>query len=442
MFTLPEGVSYIITTLAKSGAKAYLVGGAVRDLLMGSPVYDWDIATEVAPARVEEIFSGDKVVPTGVKYGTVTVIVKGGEYEVTTFRQDERYSDGRRPDIVTFTKSIEEDLKRRDFTVNAIAYDPIKQELIDVAKGRDDIKKKLIRAVGDPSVRFAEDGLRALRACRFAAKLGFEIEKKTLKSITRALSVFKKVSPERVREELVKMLACPKPSIGIEYMRKTGLLKEVLPELEEGIGVEQPKPYHIEDVYKHNLSACDQAPAEFPLVRLAALFHDIAKPACKKGDTFYDHDQAGEKTVEAVMQRLRFSNEETARVKNLVKNHMFNYTQEWSDSAVRRFISRVGADNLEDLFVLRKADLTAMKREKFGGHVEELKQRIKKILEKNDALTVSQLKVSGNDVMKALGIGPGPRVGEALGGLLEKVLDDPSLNTREKLIELLGGHAE
>ena len=439
MFNLPTGVLYIVKALKAGGAKAYVVGGGIRDLLMGKPVYDWDITTDASPEEVEKIFSKDKVIPTGIKYGTVTIILDTGEFEVTTFRQDELYSDGRRPDKVTYTKSIEEDLKRRDFTVNAIAYDPVEDKLIDISKGQEDIKKKLIRAVGDPAKRFREDGLRCLRACRFAAKLGFEIEKKTLSAIPKTLDIFKKVSPERIHDELMKMMTAEKPSIGIEYMRKSGLLKIVIPELEEGLGVEQPKPFHIEDVYYHNLSACDCAPAELPVVRLAALFHDIAKPGCKKEDTFYNHDQVGEQTAETIMKRLKFSNEDIKASKNLIKNHMFNYTNEWGDSAVRRFINRVGVDNLEDLFLLRNADLKAMKRESHNEHVGELKVRIKKILTENDALSVAQLKVDGKDVMEALNIPPGPKVGEILNVLLEKVLDDPSLNSREKLTELIGG---
>ncbi|MEK7377175.1 MAG: HD domain-containing protein, partial [Candidatus Margulisiibacteriota bacterium] len=235
------------------------------------------------------------------------------------------------------------------------------------------------------------------------------------------------------------IMTAEKPSIGVEYMKKSGLLKIVIPELEEGIGVKQPKPFHIEDVYRHNLSTCDCAPKELPMVRLAALFHDIAKPGCKKEDTFYNHDYVGEQTAENIMKRLKFSNEEIKAVKNLIKNHMFNYTKEWGDSAVRRFINRVGVDNLEDLFLLRNADLEAMKRQQHNEHVGELKARINKILAENDALSVSQLKVNGKDVMAILNTPPGPKVGEVLDFLLEKVLDDPSLNSRKKLTELMGG---
>lgn len=435
MFKLPKGVIYIVETLQKSGFKAYVVGGSIRDLLIGIPVYDWDITTDAIPDLVSSLFK--KVIPTGVEYGTVTVMLDDGAYEVTTFRSDENYSDGRRPDKVSFTKDIRDDLSRRDFTMNAIAYDPLSKELIDPFNGRADIKAKLVRAVGDPEKRLGEDGLRSLRACRFAAKLGFEIEEKALSAISKTLDVFGKVAPERVHDEIMKMMMADKPSVGFEYMRKTGLLKLIMPELEAGLGVEQPKPFHVHDVYYHNIYACDSAPKELPLVRLAALLHDISKPECKKDGTFYDHDIQGSDSAEAILKRLKFSNDDIEDVANLVRNHMFNYTPEWSDSAVRRFIKRVGIDNLEDLFLLRIADMKAMEKEINSSYLKDLKDRIKWVIEAEDALDVSDLKINGKQVMQVLGCGPGPKIGEVLNGLLEKVLDDPSLNEKDRLIEMV-----
>lgn len=403
---------------------------------MGVPVYDWDITTSAKPDRVTELF--EKVAPTGLKYGTVTVLLKDGDYEVTTFRRDEEYSDGRHPDSVSFTSDIKEDLARRDFTINAIAYDPLNDEIIDPFGGRADIKGKKIKAVGKALERFKEDGLRALRACRFSAKLGFEIDKGTLGAVPKTLDVFKKVAPERVRDEVKKMMDAQKPSAGIECMRRSGLLKIVMPELLDGIGVEQPKPYHAYDVYYHSIYSCDHAPRELPMVRLAALFHDIAKPSTKKGDTFYGHDSESAKTAEKIMKRLRFSNDDIEEATNLIRNHMFNYTSEWTDSAVRRFMNRVGLENIEDLFMLRIADMRAMEREANCGFLKELRGRIDKVIEGQNALSLSQLKVNGKDVMKALGIGPGPKVGKVLKALLEKVLDDPKLNRKHKLLELAG----
>ena len=434
MFVLPKGVLYIIHRLQENGFQAYVVGGAVRDLLLGSPVYDWDITTDAAPKLVSSLF--EKVVPTGIKYGTVTVMLEDGDFEVTTFRCDEKYSDGRHPDKVSFTNDLEEDLSRRDFTVNAIAYDPISEKLVDPFDGKSDLSNKLIKAVGAPLDRFNEDGLRSLRACRFAAKLDFTIEKNTLSAAAATMKVFKKVASERVRDEILKMLSSEKPSIGFEYMRQTGLLKIILPELEKCVGVKQPKQFHAHDVYFHAVYACDAAPKELPMVRLAALLHDISKPQCKKGDTFYDHDNKGAETAEKIMKRLKFGSDDIKEVKNLIKNHMFNYTGQWSDSAVRRFIKRVGLDSLEDLFILRIADMNAMEREVDAEYLKELKGRIQKVVDEENALNISDLKLSGKDIMKELKLAQGPKVGRILAFLLDNVLEDPSLNSRKNLLSL------
>lgn len=435
MLKMPKGVINIIEVLRRNGFAAYVVGGSIRDILLGMPVYDWDITTDASPKQVTSLF--DKVVPTGIKYGTVTVLLKDGDFEVTTFRCDEKYSDGRHPDKISFTKDIKEDLARRDFTVNAIAYDPVEDKLIDPFGGRQDLEKKIIRAVGEPLERFKEDGLRALRACRFAAKLEFSIEDATLRAISKTLRIFKKVAAERVRDEIMKMMLSERPSLGFEYMRKTGLLKIILPELEKCVGVEQPKAFHVHDVYYHSIYACDAAPKELPLVRIAALLHDISKPACKKGETFYDHDNAGAVAAGKIMKRLKFGNDDTKEVVNLIKNHMFNYTQEWSDSAVRRFIKRVGPENLEDLFILRISDMKAMEKEIDPGYLKELKTRVKKVIEEENALNISDLKVNGMDVMKTLKIKESPKVGKILDSLLEKVLDDPVLNKRDSLLKII-----
>ncbi len=432
--SFPKGALYILEVLGNSNHKAYLVGGCVRDLLLKKKPKEFDITTSALPEVCQKLFK--KVVPTGIDFGTVTIILDDGQYETTTFRSDERYTDGRHPEKVTFTKSINEDLSRRDFTVNAMAYNPLEKEFIDIFEGEKDLKKKLIRAVGAPIERFNEDGLRSIRACRFAAKLNFNIEEETFNAIPKTLDKTKMVAPERIHDELMKIMEADKPSIAIEYMRQTDLLKLIMPELEEGIGCEQPKPFHKYDVYWHSLYSCDLAPKEKPLLRIASLLHDIAKPRCKKEMTFYDHDQMGASQAEDIMKRLKFSNADIKYAMNLIKNHMFNYESNWSDSAVRRFMRRVGVENLEDLFLLRKADVAAMEREIGDEYLKELKGRIKKILEEENALHVNDLKVDGNDIMKLVGIGPGPEVGKILNFLLEKVLDDPSLNEKDKLLEL------
>jgi poly(A) polymerase/tRNA nucleotidyltransferase (CCA-adding enzyme) len=430
----PKDLIGLIKTIKRAGFKCYIVGGGVRDLLLNLKPKVWDLTTDATPQQVTRLFK--KVVPTGIKYGTVTVLINKIPYEITTFRSDERYVDGRHPSKVTFSKDLHKDLSRRDFTINAIAYDPTTKELVDIFGGQKDLKAKLIRAVGDPVERFREDGLRPIRACRFAAKLNFKIEDKTLKAIPKCLSVAKKVSPERVHDELMRMLESDKPSIGLDLMRKSGLLKLYIPELLKGIGVKQPKPFHKDDVYWHNLYTCDEAAKDKPVLRLAALLHDIAKPQCKVKNTFYDHENKGANIAAKIMKRLKFSNGHIYYVTNLIKNHMFNYTEEWSDSAIRRFIIRVGLDHINDLFDLRIADIRSMGRDVEPEYPKELRNGIKKILLQQNALHVRDLALDGNDVMKILGIGPGPKVGEALDTLLDKVLDNPKLNTKQKLIEL------
>jgi len=435
MFNFPEAALDIVKKIQSKGYKCYLVGGCIRDLLLNRTPAEWDLTTDAAPEIVSGLF--EKVIPTGIDFGTVTVILDNQTFEVTTFRRDERYTDGRHPSQVTYSKSLEEDLSRRDFTINAMAYDPLEKKLVDKYSGQEDLKRKLIRAVGDPNVRFREDGLRPVRACRFAAQLQFIIEDKTFAAIDKTLEIAGKVALERVHDELVKMLSAPKPSLGIEYMRKSGLLKLFIPELLDTVGVEQPPQYHKYDVYWHSLYSCDAAPVDDIPLRLAALLHDIAKPPCKEGFTFYNHDKVGVELTEKILKRLKFSNDDIKTVSLLIGNHMFDYKSEWSDAAVRRFIRRVGLENVPALFALRKADAKAMEREIESGYLEELQGRIDKIISEENALHIKDLKVKGEDVMRELGIPPGPKVGQVLESLLEKVLDDPSLNTREKLIEFI-----
>lgn len=411
------------------------MGGAVRDLLLGKKNPDWDFTTNAKPEEVTKLFK--KVIPTGIKFGTVTVLIKKVPYEVTTYRSDESYIDGRHPENVKFTTSLEEDLKRRDFTINALAYDPIEDKLVDLFDGQKDLKDKLIRAVGNPLERFKEDGLRSIRACRFATKLGFKIEKETFAAISKTLSVTKKVAFERVHDELIKMLGANQPSIGIELMRKAGLLKLFIPELEKGIKVRQPKPYHKYDVYYHNLACMDAAPKDQPIIPLAALLHDVEKPKCKDGMKFYGHDQKSAETAVKILRRLKFSNADVEKVRLLVANHMFHYTPKWTDAAVRRFIRKVGLESIEELFTLRIADVAAMAKSPGTKYLPVLRRRIKKILARDNALHLKDLAIDGNDVMKTLNIKPGPEVGKILNQLLEKVLDEPSLNNKKTLTEAL-----
>ncbi|MFH1390656.1 MAG: CCA tRNA nucleotidyltransferase [Candidatus Margulisiibacteriota bacterium] len=436
MFTIDNGAANIVSTLKAHGFQAYLVGGCVRDSLLGLAPDEWDIATSARPEEVKGLF--DKVVPTGIEFGTMLVVLPEGQYEVTTFRSDARYADGRHPESVSFAADLNTDLSRRDFTINALAYDQAENKLVDLFDGQADLKRRLIKTVGNPLERFLEDGLRPVRACRLAAKLGFAIEPATLAAIPLALETVKKVAPERFHDELIKLLKTGQPSIGLELMRQTGLLKLLIPELDACFGVEQPAEFHNYDVYWHSLRACDAAPADNPTLRLAALLHDIGKPSCKEGMTFYNHDQVGAKLVSEILRRLRFGNSETEQVSSLIAGHMFDYRPEWSDAAVRRFIRRAGGlENIETLFELRRADAKAMKGTMGTDYLNELRRRIDKIIEEENALHVKELKVDGRDIMKVLNIPPGPKVGEILDHLLEKVLDDPSLNQKETLLELV-----
>jgi putative nucleotidyltransferase with HDIG domain len=406
---------------------------------MGRIHADWDIATDAQPEQVLTMFS--RVIPTGIKHGTVTVFFQGTRFEVTTFRIESRYSDGRRPDSVTFAPTIFEDLSRRDFTMNAIAFDLTNGRVHDPHGGRADIAKGIIKAIGDPDERFHEDGLRPLRACRFAAQFSFRIEELTRKAISRALDVAHAVSQERVRDELVKILESPAPSVGFLIMKETGLLKIFLPELVEGEGVSQGE-LHCYDVLTHSLFACDAAPAEDTDIRLAALLHDVGKPKVRGEEeqgriTFYGHERVGSDTAAEILRRLRFPNATVKKVSHLILHHMFNYQDEWSDAAVRRLIARVGEENIDDLVKLRRADQIGMCREnaeRFPEGLARFAGRVLAVREGQRAFTVKSLAVNGEDIMQRLSIAPGPAVGTVLSELLATVLEDPSLNEKEKLL--------
>jgi putative nucleotidyltransferase with HDIG domain len=434
-----------IASLFNNGGKEiYLVGGAVRDMLRGEKIHDWDIATDALPEEVIDIVkrAGGKVVPTGIKHGTVTVFYKKQSAEVTTFRLEAGYSDGRRPDQVRYAAAVEEDLSRRDFTMNAVALRLPEGETVDPFGGEADIRAGVIRCVGKAAERFNEDGLRPLRAVRFAAQLGFEIEQNTLDAIPGALSVCAKVSWERVRDEVDKILASPVPSRAFLLMEKTGLLELFIGELSACRGVEQ-KGFHSFDVLDHCLYACDYAAANgySRELRLAALFHDVGKPQTRQKDksgvwTFHRHEEKSSEICRKILERLRYSNAAINEVCHLIKEHMFFYTEDWSDSAVRRFIARIGESNLENMYRLRRADAFAFSREEAApASLLLLANRVDKVLADGRAFSIKDLAVSGNDLIAA-GIQSGKTMGYILNELLETVLDDPAQNTREKLLEI------
>jgi tRNA nucleotidyltransferase (CCA-adding enzyme) len=415
--------------------------------VLGPPV-DFDVATDARPEHVLEIFGHAFAIPTGLQHGTVTVLAgrdpqKRLPVEVTTFRGEGAYVDGRRPSSVTYVSSLEEDLSRRDFTMNAIALDPETGTISDPFDGRADLGRRLIRAVGDALARFREDGLRPMRAVRQAAQLGFEIDAATEAAIEPTLDVFRKVSAERVRDEMLKLLGAPRPSVGLELMRRTGLLGEVLPELLESVGCVQNR-FHKHDVWGHTLAVVDATRGD-SVVRLGALLHDVGKPRARQpregapGEySFFKHEYVGRDMADAVCRRWKLSTADRERVLAMVEHHMFYYEPKWTDGTVRRFVRRVGADALSALFALREGDVVGRG---FGEDPEvelgELRRRIEAVSASDAALHVTDLAVNGKDIMVAAGIPPGQEVGEILERLLELVLDDQSLNQRERLLELV-----
>jgi tRNA nucleotidyltransferase (CCA-adding enzyme) len=427
-----------------AGGEAYFVGGAVRDALLGAAPGDVDVATNLEPEVVAALFPFS--VPTGIAHGTVTVwLERGGTgpgTEVTTYRSDGAYSDGRHPDSVRYETTIEADLSRRDFTVNAIAAHSQTGELVDPYGGQDDLARRCLRAVGDPMARFFEDGLRTMRAVRFAAQLDFEIETSTFDAITPSLGVVRKVAIERLRDELLKLLDAKKPSKGLELMRTSGLMEIVLPELLEGVGLTQDTS-DAHTVYAHTLARVDAAKGR--TARLSALFQDIAKPraaanpAGHPGEhTFFKQDLVGAALTSDIMRRLRFSNEEREHIAHLVKSHMFSYDASWSDGDVRRFVGRVGEENLRDLFALREADVLGRgKGQDPSTETAPITSRIEQVLAHGRAMAVADLAVTGVDVMKALDIAPGKQVRETLDRLLDRVLEHPELNDKQTLIAMM-----
>ena len=443
---IPQEVSHVTKTLEKGGFGAYLVGGCVRDLVMGREPQDWDVTTNAKPEEIVKLF--EKTVYENT-FGTVMVIQENvtretlRQIEVTPFRIEARYSDFRHPDEVKFSDKLEDDLKRRDFTMNALALDS-KGQIYDLYEGLKDIETKTIRTVGEPQDRFSEDALRMLRAVRFSVQLSFSISHETTESILKNSDLIKKISAERIRDEFVKIILSENPSAGIVMLQKFGLLKNIIPELEEGLGCIQGGE-HIYDVWEHLLHALQHAADKnWPLeVRLAALFHDIGKPRTrragesgKKQFTFYGHEVIGARMAKKIMERLKFSKKEVELVEKLIRNHMFfSDTELITLSAVRRIIQKVEKENIWTLMNIRECDRVGMKKKEAPYRLRKYFAMIEEAL--RDPISVSQLKIDGEFMIKDLKISPGPRMGWILHALLEEVLDDPTKNTVEHLSELV-----
>lgn len=403
-----------------------------------TPEHDWDIATTARPEQVIGLFS--RVIPTGVQHGTVTVLLGGAHYEVTTLRGETSYTDGRRPDSVYYVDEIQADLARRDFTINAIAYDPLNDGLIDPFGGVRDLESRVLRAVGVASERFGEDGLRVLRAARFAATLEVEIEEQTLRAIEPSLASYRKVSAERIRDEWLKIMPARRPSLAFQVMREHGLLAVTAPELLESVGCAQNR-YHAYDVWGHALACLDHCP-KHPVLRLAGLFHDIGKPRTRafsektRDYTFYEHERVGAEMVQPILQRLRFSNDEQQKITSLVRHHLICYDESWSDQAVRRWLRRVGPELAEDLYRLAEADGRAKGKNPSEdlAQLARLQEHAARVLTAGAALSVRDLAINGQDLVQELGLAPGPIFGEILRTLLDEVVEDPSQNRREELL--------
>ena len=467
---IPKEVSHVTDTLEKAGFEAYLVGGCVRDLLMDMKPKDWDVATNAIPEQIIALF--EKTIYEN-DFGTVGVCVprlsakalasadetnsqdvsrETSEYvvvEVTPYRTEAKYSDFRHPDGVKFSDKIDEDLQRRDFTINAMAYR--KNSVMDIYGGLKDIKDKMIRTVGNPDDRFAEDALRMLRAVRFAVQLDFSISKETIESILKNAELIKKISAERIHDEFVKIITSANPSSGMVMLQRFGLLKNIISELEEGIGCEQLGE-HIYDVWEHLLHALQHAAdKDWSLeIRLSALFHDIGKPRTrrlmssvrgeaknlKKKFTFYGHEVVGARIAKKIMERLKFPKKEIDLVEKLVRNHMFfSDTELITLSAVRRIITKVGAENIWLLMNIRECDRVGMKKKEAPYRLRKYFAMIEEAL--RDPISARQLKINGEFMMKELDIKPSPRMGWILNALLEEVLDAPEKNTVEHLSELV-----
>ncbi len=444
-FNIPKEVSQVTKTLQNANFEAYLVGGCVRDILRGENPKDWDITTNATPSDIQDLFE-DSFYEND--YGTVGVVNKETEdetlktVEVTPYRIEGKYTDGRRPDEVHFSNKLEDDLKRRDFTVNAIAYDESKGQLVDLYKGQEAIKDKILRTVGEPEERFSEDGLRILRAIRLATELGFTINIETEKAIKKLAPTLENISKERIRDEFIKIIMSPTPMEGLILANKLGVLQYIIPELEKGIDLEQNGD-HIYTVWEHNLRAVKHsADRKWPLhVRLASLLHDISKPETRRWSkkknnwTFYGHDVVGGRVSREILSRLKFPKDMVATVSKLVRHHLFfSDVEKITLSAVRRIVSNVGPENVWDLMKVRACDRIGM------GRPKETPYRLRKyeaMIEEamRAPISVGMLKIDGAKIMDVTREKPGPKIGLILHALLEEVLDDPEKNTEEFLVK-------
>lgn len=434
---IPPFILDITRTLRDRGYQGYVVGGALRDLLLGRPPKDWDIATDALPDTVRTLFAD--TLPTGIRYGTITVRIAGGMAEVTTFRGEGPYSDGRRPDWVKFSDTLAEDLARRDFTVNAMAYQPQEERLIDPFGGRRDLRRKVIRAIGDPAERFREDGLRMLRFYRFQSTLGFRGERRTARAIRP--DWIGHISQERIREELSRLLTGEAPGRALTGLLASGILEVILPEAAAMAGVKQGR-MHRYDVFGHAVAAVEAIRPELSL-RLAAFLHDIGKPSLRteddRGIHFYGHDERGAEMATAIMKRLTYANDLINEVAILIRHHMFAMGPEVTDGGLRRLVNRVGAIHIPNLIELRRADIiaTGSRYDLAWEAFHSGKERLEALLAGESVFSLKDLAVGGRDLQAEFGWPPGPKIGEALNLALQWVLENPERNTRKAILDYI-----
>ena len=434
---IPENANRIIHTLQSAGYEAYIVGGCVRDAVLGKEPDDWDITTSAKPEQVKVLFR--RTIDTGIAHGTVTVMFGKEGYEVTTYRIDGKYEDHRRPTNVTFTRSLLEDMKRRDFTINAMAYND-EEGLIDHFEGMKDLERHRIRCVGDPAERFDEDALRILRAVRFAAQLDFSIEEKTREAIARQAQYLKDISAERIQVELTKLLLSEHPE-RLHTAYELGVTAVVLPEFDRMMETTQNNKHHMYSVGEHTLLVVEGV-SPTKALRWAALLHDVAKPITKttdeNGDHFYGHNEKGVEMARDVLKRLKFDNATIDRVKRLVLWHDYGMGERPSLRTFRKGLSRMGADLFEEYVEIKRADILAqsayMRKEKLQN-VDQLEQYYRQIMEEEQCLSLKDLAVTGKDLMED-GMQPGRELGQVLQYLLECVLESPEKNRRDILLEL------
>lgn len=437
--TIPKDVKFIINRFSNNNHKAFMVGGCVRDSLLGKVPKDYDITTSALPEETLSLF--DKTIPTGIKHGTITVMINNEPYEVTTFRTDGDYKDNRRPDSVIFVRNIKEDLSRRDFTINALAYNE-KDGLIDYFNGISDLKNSIISCVGNPDERFKEDALRMLRAIRFSCQLGFDIKYDTLLAIKNNCKLIKNISPERIRDELCKIIISNNPSLGIQLLEDTNILEEILPDLHKLVKYTPNCNNHNRDVFSHTLKVLSKTSNDLTL-RLSALFHDIGKlktmTFLENGHCYFPgHSRESSIMTKEILSGLAFDNSTISNVCSLIDNHLvLNVDHLPSDGEVKRLLNKVGSHNIYKLLDLQRADVNSLwTPDPFLYKINFISERVDYILNNNEPLTIKDLDINGKILISELNISPGKILGEILSYLLEQVLDNSSLNNKSILLEL------